>query len=686
MLAVLALVTSSATGAAPRTRPALPPGGAAHRGTLAFPVHETFDSATNSGQTSGSVTFDSGWMRLTGTSTNQAGTWEMTDGFPTDLGITAEFQYASWGGTSYSGRRGDGMSFFLADGGSANGTGASGGALGYACSVGWFGCNTNGVPGAFLGVGFDEYGNFSSSSVGNGGPGPAADNIVLRGGGDRTTGYRFGTGVAAPGGSVETGSRAKLRTVRISVRPSGGKVLFSLWSDTGPGTAFAQLITDFDVMTITSQPKLPATLKVGFSASTGAATNNHEVADLKINVPVNLSATMTGSPASVRASVDTVTYTVTVSNDTTNDVAGAIVRVTVPALTGVSWTCTASSGSSCSGASGSGAPDTTANLKRGGTATYTVTGTAPPSPTTITATATVTAPADRADLNIADNSATAITQVTAGPADVATTKESLGQGPVIPGQTFGYRITTSNLGPADAINVSMTDLLPSPLAHVSSSPACAASGRMVTCGPVAALKVGQSVSWTVTVRLDPAYTGNGSDALNTATSKADGPDPKPGNNVSAAVGPPGGTAAARADLSTAKKPVTSTPVAPGETFAYQVTVSNAGPSQAVGVKAVDALPAMLSFVSSTDGCSATGQTVTCAATGPLAPGTAKAWVFTVRLDPSYQGNGSDIRNTATATSATQDPDPANNTSPAAGPPGGSVSQPQADLGIGKTIP
>ncbi|AUG81584.1 hypothetical protein CFP65_6972 [Kitasatospora sp. MMS16-BH015] len=686
VLAVLALVTSSATGAAPRTRIRSPHGGAAHRGTVTFPVHETFDSATNSGKTSGAVTFDSGWMRLTRASASQTGSWVMTDGFPADLGIIAEFQYATWGGTSFDGKRGDGMAFFLADGSAVNGVGALGGALGYACSGSSTTCTTNGVPGAFLGVGLDEFGNFSSSTIGNGGPGSAANTIVLRGGGDKTTGYRYGKGVAGPGGSVETGSRDKLRTIRISIRPSGGKVLFSLWSDSGPGTSLTQLITDFDVTTITSQPKLPATLKVGFSAGTGGATNNHEIADLTINVPANLSVTMAGSPATVRAGADPVTYTVTVSNDATNDVTGALVRVTVPALTGVTWRCTASTGSSCAAASGSGAPDTTANLKRSGTATYTVTGTAPPSPTTITATATVTAPADRVDTNSADNSATAVTRVTAGPADIATAKVSLGQGPVIPGQTFAYRITTSNLGPADTTNVTMTDLLPSPLLHVSSSPTCAVSGRTVTCGPVASLKVAEAASWTVTVRLDPAYTGNGGDVLNTATSSSDAVDPAPGNNTSAAVGPPGGTAAAQADLSAAKKTATSTPVGPGETFAYQVAVSNAGPSQAANVKATDALPAMLSFVSSTDGCSATGSSVTCAATDPLAPGAAKTWAFTVRLDPAYQGDGSDIRNTATAVSTTQDPDPANNTSPPAGPPGGTVSSSQADLGVGKTIP
>ncbi|MER5641244.1 hypothetical protein ABT095_30400 [Kitasatospora sp. NPDC002227] len=668
-------------GATPST------GATSHRAAVTFPYQENFDSATNSGSTTGSVTFDNGWMRLTSTATSQAGSWLMKDAFPSDLGIIAEFQYASFGGTAFDGKRGDGMAFFLADGSAAQGTGALGGALGYACSGSSTTCSTNGVPGAYLGVGLDEFGNFSSSAIGNGGPGAAANNIVLRGGGNRTTGYRFGKGVASPGSTVETGSRDKLRTVRISVRPSGSKVLLSLWSDSGPGTTLASLITDFDVTTITDQPKLPTTLRVGFSAGTGGATNNHDVNSLSVNVPVNLSVAMTGAPVTVRAGADKVTYTITVSNDATNDLTAARIRDTVPALTKVTWTCTASSGSACGQAAGSGnVLDTTADLKRSGTVTYTVTGTAPTSPTTIRNTVTVTPPADRTDLNTADNTATADTTVTAGPADIATAKESTGQGPVVPGQTFGYKITTSNLGPADTTNVTMTDSLPTPLLLVATPTGCTVNKRTITCGPVASLTVGQSLSWTITVRLDAAYTGDGSDVLNTATSGSDATDPKPDNNTSAATGPPGGVAAPQADLSATKKPVTTTPVAPGETYAYQVTVTNAGPSQAVGVKAVDQLPSMLSFVSSDDGCTATGSTVTCPSGAALAPGAARSWVFTVRLDPAYQGTGSDIRNTATASATTRDPDTTNNTSPAAGPPGGTVKAAEADLGLTKTSP
>ncbi|MYT25194.1 hypothetical protein GTW69_33820, partial [Streptomyces sp. SID7760] len=52
----------------------------------------------------------------------------------------------------------------------------------------------------------------------------------------------------------------------------------------------------------------------------------------------------------------------------------------------------------------------------------------------------------------------------------------------------------------------------------------------------------------------------------------------------------------------------------------------------------------------------------------------------------YTGNGSDIRNTATVSALTADPNRDNNTSRAAGPPGGTVKKPTADLEVGKTTP
>jgi hypothetical protein len=73
----------------------------------------------------------------------------------------------------------DGVVLFLADGAGAvpKSVGQNGGALGYAS-----GATTSGIPGAYLGIGLDEFGNFSASSEGRqGGPGRVPETIAIRG-------------------------------------------------------------------------------------------------------------------------------------------------------------------------------------------------------------------------------------------------------------------------------------------------------------------------------------------------------------------------------------------------------------------------------------------------------------------------------------------------------------------------
>ncbi|MFE7463719.1 hypothetical protein ACFU6R_06415 [Streptomyces sp. NPDC057499] len=256
---------------------------------------------------------------------------------------------------------------------------------------------------------------------------------------------------------------------------------------------------------------------------------------------------------------------------------------------------------------------------------------------------------------------------------------------VTPGETFTYTLSVKNNGPAVAHNVTATDTLPAHVTFVSSPDGCTAVGQDVSCGPEPTLAVGQSKTWKVLAKLDPAYIGDGSDLGNIAAAKSDTNDNNPANNTNPPVLPPG-PFTPLADLSVGKVPLGST-IGPGETFQYTVTAANAGPSQAVNVKVTDTLPSQLSFVSSSDGCTASGQVVSCGPEPALAPGGSKAWTFTVRLDPAYTGNGSDIANQATVSSDTSDPNPANSTgpTPAAGLPGGAVNSGNADLEISKEV-
>nr|WP_240930064.1 DUF11 domain-containing protein [Streptomyces coryli] len=256
-----------------------------------------------------------------------------------------------------------------------------------------------------------------------------------------------------------------------------------------------------------------------------------------------------------------------------------------------------------------------------------------------------------------------------GPADLSTEKTVSPSTPVRPGDTFEFTITTTNGGTDLARNVQAVDELPDGLTFVASDDACAADGQEVTCGPEATLADGAETSWTFEVKLAEDYVGDGSDLANTATSESDNPDPDEDNNTSDPVTPP---VVDMADLSTTKVPTTSTRIKPGDTFEYKVTVANAGPSDAEDVEISDQLPEQLSFESSADGCSEADGKVSCGPEATVAAGSEKSWTFKVRLDPDYEGDGSDIANTATAESSTLDPDDGNNTSDEAGLPGDKI--------------
>ena len=146
--------------------------------------------------------------------------------FPTNKGVQVTFTTVTYRGDSggAGGDGADGISFFLMDGSVAPDLGAFGGSLAYTCS------NTNndptlrpdgtqrgydGLVGAYLGLGIDEYGNFLNGS-----------NPLTGYNGDNTaSGYgyvRIASACAAPATSRGAGSirNTRLNTRRRSTRRS----------------------------------------------------------------------------------------------------------------------------------------------------------------------------------------------------------------------------------------------------------------------------------------------------------------------------------------------------------------------------------------------------------------------------------------------------------------------------------
>jgi len=143
----------------------------------------------------------SGALRLTNGDTakgtngnNQTGAIVSSFTFPTTQGIQVTWSTRTYGGNAYTNNSGvqsgaDGISFFLSNGGTASApipatVGALGGSLGYSCSNG--NGTYDGVLYGYLGIGMDEYGNFSNPGDNTNTPsggGPKPGNIAVRGAG-----------------------------------------------------------------------------------------------------------------------------------------------------------------------------------------------------------------------------------------------------------------------------------------------------------------------------------------------------------------------------------------------------------------------------------------------------------------------------------------------------------------------
>ncbi len=271
----------------------------------------------------------SGALRLTDNHTDESGAIMSNFTFPSNQGIQVTFTTYTYGGNGYvnynnvaSGA--DGIGFYLFDGTEpADDLGAFGGSLGYSCS------NSNyphdGMAGAYLGLGIDEYGNFlnpgdntATGINGHANPGeiglrgdgnvtlPALQavnpnatetdvyDVCKNGGtysytnsdGDRKT-ATFPDYAMIPGAyailpsndpifsqenkSSATRSKATPITYKLIISPTG---LLSFWYNYN-NTGFQNVIDQQSISA--SNGPMPASFRFGFGASTGGGSNIHEI-------------------------------------------------------------------------------------------------------------------------------------------------------------------------------------------------------------------------------------------------------------------------------------------------------------------------------------------------------------------------------------------------------------------------
>lgn len=305
-----------------------------------FTVTENFKGSTVGGNivlgdaatlTSGTVDrVNDGWLRLTSDAGNQKGYAYINTSFPATLGVYAEFEYKTWrtrADDTYNGA--DGFTVFLFD--AATGPfriGGYGGSLGYANLN-----STPGLRGGYVGIGFDEFGNFpNSNEQKNGGTnGEQPNSIALRGPEnliDPLQSYKYlthkqlQTSVSANGDTsidynTVTATRPTnaffYRKVKIYIDPIGTPSVPKYkirvrWKTTPNGPDIEHINYD------TTDP-IPPLLKLGFAASTGGGFNMHEIRNLIITTTggVRVQKNVDKSTAVVGEDLQ---YTVNIHNET----------------------------------------------------------------------------------------------------------------------------------------------------------------------------------------------------------------------------------------------------------------------------------------------------------------------------------------------------------------------------------
>jgi uncharacterized repeat protein (TIGR01451 family) len=477
--------------------------------------------------------------------------------------------------------------------------------------------------------------------------------------------------LANPGWSCTTPAVGATGTVSCSNASLGvGSAVFTLVVNVNPSTAAGTVLSNSATVTSTTSDPTPGN-------ETGTATTT-------VAASADLSVTKVDTPDPVTAG-NNIAYTITVNNAGPSNASTVTLSDTVPANTTFvslsapgGWSCT----TPAVGATGT-ISCSNPNLAPGN-AVFTLVvavGAGVADGTVITNTVTVASPTDT---NNANDSGTATTTVGSGSADLSISKTD-SPDPVTPGNNLTYQITLTNSGPSNATSASFSDTLPAGTTFVSLSttgpwtcttPAVGATGTVSCSNP----SFGVTVDFfTLVVNVDPSVAA-GTVLSNTATVSSATTESNPGNESSTATTTVG---AASADLLISKTD-SPDPVTPGSNIAYQLTLTNSGPSSAASATLSDTLPAGTTFVSlSTTGpwtCTtpAVGATGTVSCTNPSYGGV-DFFTLVVNVNPSVAA-GTILTNTATLGSATADPNGANNSSTATT----TVGAGSADLLISKT--
>ncbi|GAB1820096.1 DUF7927 domain-containing protein [Herbidospora sp. RD11066] len=428
----------------------------------------------------------SGVLRLTSAATTLEGGLFGATSVPTSQGLDVTFNMYQYGGNGA-----DGIAFVAAAVDPASplspaNIGRPGGSLGYSPFS-----SGAGLANAYLGFGFDAYGNFSNSSYqGSGCTNPPYINtsggtvpgqVVVRGPGAGTVGYCALNSTATSTTSTALKLRGTTRAasvvpVAIAINPTSSTLTTAAGLTVAAGTYLVQFtpvggtartLTGnlptvssalYPSTTWTTSAGIPRQLAFGWVASTGGSTDFHEIDGVVVNslnpVP-DLDVTQTSYNGAAPKPGDPVTYTVTpsVSSAGANEPGAISVTETVPAgvvpvgAFGNGWVCAAPSGQKIT-CTNSSSPFPSGTTLPPVTVVGIVTGSAV-TPTTVQNGSTVTASSNDGNPGIATT--TTAGTIPAAPSSLAASSSS---GTIAGGGSV--TITGSNLANASAIEIGTT--------------------------------------------------------------------------------------------------------------------------------------------------------------------------------------------------------------------------------------
>lgn len=405
---------------------------------------------------------------------------------------------------------------------------------------------------------------------------------------------------------------------------------------------------------LTTQTSGPGT-RVNTATVTSAAedlepANNTAKAEVKVLPSADLQLKKTAAPTYVKANGE-VTYTLSVKNAGPDAAKSVLISDDLPAGESLR---TSSAGCTHTGQDVSCAVGG-AELASGqtGTIELTVLMGVTLAEHTVVNTAEVTS--ETFDPNLANNTASAEVQVETA-ADLQLTKTAAPQDVDVGGEVT-YTLLATNAGPDTVKGASVTDALPGGETYVSNDAGCTDAGQTVSCalGDMPDLAT-HTIQIVVKIGLSLAE----ETVTNVAEATSETPDPDEADNKAQAEV----SVAPAADLGLSKTVAIegegTTLALPGKAT-YTLTVQNTGPDAADEVIVSDQLPAGESYLAGEPGCTTAAQTVSCAL-GELADGETRTIQLTVSVGVSLGERT--VTNTATVSSATFDPNLANNTASA----------------------